>query len=100
LASNGDLSPYDFCWKKLNELGAEGIAPACLLSGRDLIQLGFQPSPQFTVILDAVEEAQLEGKVRTREDAVSWVGQRWQPETQDPGEAKMCPPKATNRSDG
>ena len=67
-------------WK---ELGPEGIAPVCLLSGRDLIQLGFQPSPQFTIILDAVEEAQLEGQVRTREDAVSWVQQHWQPETQD-----------------
>lgn len=83
LASNGDLSWYEFCRKKLKELGPEGIAPACLLSGRDLIQLGFQPSPQFTVILDAVEEAQLEGQVRTREDAVSWVRQHWQPETQD-----------------
>jgi len=83
LASDGDLSSYEFCRKKLKELGPDGIAPACLLSGRDLIQLGFQPSPQFTVILDAVEEAQLEGQVRTREDAVSWVQQHWQPETQD-----------------
>ena len=83
LASNGDLSPYEFCWKKLDKLGPEEIAPARLLSGRDLIQLGFQPSPQFTVILDAVEEAQLEGQVRTRADAVSWVRQHWQPETQD-----------------
>ncbi len=83
LASNGDLSSYRFCRKKLKELGPEGIAPSCLLSGGDLIQLGFQPGPQFTVILDAVEEAQLEGQVRTREDAVSWVQQHWQPETQD-----------------
>ena len=100
LASNGDLSSYEFCREKLNELGPEGIAPACLLSGRDLIQLGFQPSPQFGVILHAVEEAQLEGQVRTRADAVSWVGQRWQPETQDVVETKTYPPKATNRSDG
>ena len=100
LASSGDLSPYEFCRKKLKELGPEGIAPACLLSGRDLIQLGFQPSPQFTVILDAVEEAQLEGQVRTYEDAVSWVGQHWQPETQDAVETKAYLPRARNRSDG
>ena len=41
-----------------------------LLSGHDLIRLGLKPGPKFRQILTAVEEAQWEGAVRTREDAL------------------------------
>jgi poly(A) polymerase len=42
-----------------------------LLRGRDLVQeLGLEPGPQFTILLTAVEQAQLEGTVRTREEAL------------------------------
>jgi poly(A) polymerase len=77
LASVGDLHPYEFCRRKLAELGPEQIAPPRLLSGRDLITLGFQPGPRFKEILEAVEEAQLEGRLLTREDALLWVRQQW-----------------------
>jgi poly(A) polymerase len=42
-----------------------------LLSGHDLIGLGLKPGPQFRRILTAVEEAQWEGAVRSREEALN-----------------------------
>jgi poly(A) polymerase len=75
LSSSGDLRPYDFCKQKLAELGPEQIAPPRLLTGKDLIALGFLPGPRFKEILAAVEDAQLEGRLQTREDALAWVRQ-------------------------
>jgi poly(A) polymerase len=46
-----------------------------LLNGHDLIALGLPPGPRFKEILDAVEEAQLEGRLLTREEALAWVQQ-------------------------
>ena len=77
LSSSGDLRPYEFCRQKLSELGPEQIAPPRLLSGRDLIDLGLQPGPRFKEILHAVEDAQLEGRLQTPEDALSWVRQQY-----------------------
>ena len=73
LSSNGDLRYYDFCQRRLAELGQDHVSPAPLLRGRDLIRLGYAPGPSFSVMLRAVEEAQLEGVLRTREQAEAWV---------------------------
>jgi putative nucleotidyltransferase with HDIG domain len=77
LASNQDLTYYNFCRQKLAELGAEAIKPPPLLRGRDLMALGFLPGPQFTEILAAVAEAQLDGTLQTREQALAWVRERY-----------------------
>lgn len=50
-------------------LQATGLAPAPLLDGHDLQRLGLQPGPAFRRILDAVYDAQLEGRVRTSGEA-------------------------------
>ena len=76
-ASNKDLTYYHFCCEKLRELGAEAIRPAPLLRGRDLLQLGFEPGPRFSQILEAVTEAQLDGTLHTREQAIAWVRERY-----------------------
>jgi poly(A) polymerase len=73
LSSSGELRPYHFCKQKLAELGPEQIAPPRLLTGKDLIMLGLPPGPRFKEILDAVEDAQLEGRLQTHEDALAWV---------------------------
>jgi poly(A) polymerase len=44
-----------------------------VISGRDLIELGLAPGPQFRRLLTAVEEAQWEGLVQTREEALALV---------------------------
>ena len=39
----------------------------------DLKQMGYPPGPRFKQILDAVEEAQLEGRFSTRDEALEFV---------------------------
>jgi putative nucleotidyltransferase with HDIG domain len=75
LSSSGDLRPYEFCRQKLAELAPEQMTPPRLLTGDDLIALGLPPGPRFKEILTAIEEAQLEGHIQTREDALAWVQQ-------------------------
>ncbi|MFQ5667883.1 MAG: CCA tRNA nucleotidyltransferase [Candidatus Binatia bacterium] len=79
MASNKDLTYYDFCRRKLRELGAEEIKPAPLVRGRDLMEMGFVPGPQFSRILAAVTEAQLDGTLATRDQALAWVRERFPP---------------------
>jgi poly(A) polymerase len=73
LASNGDLQYYDFCRQKMAELKHEEIHPPPLVTGKDLIALGLEPGPMFHVILDRVKEAQLEGELRDRQQALDWI---------------------------
>jgi len=77
LASNKDLTYYEFCTRKLAELSAEEITPPPLLRGQDLLALGLEPGPRFSEILDAVSDAQLDGTLTTREQALAWVRERF-----------------------
>ncbi len=73
LSSHGDLSLYEFVREKLQTTPPEQIRPEPLLTGQDLIELGYPPGPRFKEILTAVEDAQLEGRLRNREEAVELV---------------------------
>ena len=48
-----------------------------LLQGRDLIDLGFEPSPQFKVIIDEVYALQLEGSVSSKEEALAYIANKY-----------------------
>jgi poly(A) polymerase len=72
-ASHGGLELYEFVAEKLRTTSPEEIRPAPLLTGRELIELGYAPGPRFKEILAAVEDAQLEGKLRSREEAAAWI---------------------------
>jgi poly(A) polymerase len=76
-ASNGDLHYYEFCRRRLAEIAGEEMKPPPLLSGRDLIALGHRPGPAFKEMLEAVEEAQLEGTIRSHEEALELVRERF-----------------------
>jgi poly(A) polymerase len=73
LSSNGKLDTYKRMRARLAELGEEELRPKPLLTGRDLIELGYQPGPSFAKMLAAVEDAQLEARVQTREQALALV---------------------------
>jgi poly(A) polymerase len=73
LASHGNLSTYEFLQKKLTEIPPETISPAPLITGNDLIALGYVPGPTFREILNAVEDAQLEGRLESRDAALEFV---------------------------
>ena len=51
----------------------EDISPKPLISGEDLMELGFRPGPLFKEILARVEDEQLEGRVRERQQAIEFV---------------------------
>ncbi len=72
-ASNGDLHYYEFCQAKRAELTEQELNPPALVTGRDLIAIGFTPGPRFSEILHAVEEQQLEGTLADRDAALAWV---------------------------
>jgi len=73
LSSHANLSLYDFVRQRREETAEEDIRPKPLLTGEDLIALGYQPGPQFREILSAVEDAQLEGALHTKDDALAFV---------------------------
>lgn len=76
-ASHGDLSLYNLALEKLNTTPPEQIRPAPLITGRDLIAAGYTPGPAFKEILVQVEDAQLEGTLTSKEEALAWVRERW-----------------------
>jgi poly(A) polymerase len=57
----------------LAETPPEQVAPPRLLTGEDLIALGFRPGPRFKEILIAVEDGQLNGSLKDREEAERFV---------------------------
>ncbi|MEX2545139.1 MAG: CCA tRNA nucleotidyltransferase [Phycisphaeraceae bacterium] len=52
-----------------------GLAPTPLVTGQDLIELGLTPGPRFGQLLEAIYDAQLDGRVTTRDDALAWIRQ-------------------------
>jgi poly(A) polymerase len=73
LGSHGMLDNYHFLHAKREEFSQEPLIPPPLITGRDLIERGRKPSPLFKKILDAVQAQQLEGALKTREEALAWV---------------------------
>ncbi|HAJ26155.1 MAG TPA: phosphohydrolase [Syntrophus sp. (in: bacteria)] len=73
LGSHGHLDNDVFCRGKIEELTTEDLHPPRLLTGHDLLALGFQPGPLFREILNAIEDAQLNGEIATAEEAKQLV---------------------------
>ena len=73
LASHGDLSSYEFVRQKLASTPAEQFRPLPLVTGHDLIAAGYQPGPRYKEILAAVEDAQLEGRLAGKDEAMEFV---------------------------
>jgi len=73
LASHGNLGTYEFVRQKQAEVPPANLRPAPLVTGDDLIAAGHAPGPKFREILTAVEDAQLEGRLSSREAALDFV---------------------------
>src|SRR5437867_6575281 len=76
-SSHRMMDNYEFLLRKREEFANEPIIPPPLVRGDDLIALGLKPGPKFGEILDAVETRQLEGNLRTREEALEWVKRQY-----------------------
>jgi poly(A) polymerase len=73
MASHQNLSAYEYVKQKRAEIPAEVMRPAPLVTGSDLIEQGHVPGPKFREILTAVEDAQLEGRLPSRDAALDFV---------------------------
>jgi hypothetical protein len=54
-------------------LHEEGVAPQPFVTGADLIALGLTPGPAFGPLLHAAYDAQLNGVLASRAEALAWV---------------------------
>ncbi|MDP9053758.1 MAG: CCA tRNA nucleotidyltransferase [Acidobacteriota bacterium] len=70
LSSHGGLENYDFIRVKQLEVTPEQLKPPPLITGRELIAAGYRPGPMFGVVLAEIEDAQLEGRIATAEEAL------------------------------
>jgi poly(A) polymerase len=73
LASHRNLATYEFVKQKRAEIPPEKMRPSPLVTGDDLIAEGHVPGPKFREILNAVEDAQLEGRLPSRDAALEFV---------------------------
>ena len=69
LSSNRRLDNYALAKGKFEEYTAEHLQPAPLLTGADLIGMGYEPGPRFSQMLALLEDAQLEGRIVSQDEA-------------------------------
>lgn len=66
-----DCSAMDWFLERARSLGVEHAAPAPLVLGRHLIDLGVSPGPAMGAILKTIYERQLDGEIRTVEEGLA-----------------------------
>ncbi len=76
-ASHGNVTLYNFIREQIATMPAETMRPAPLITGEDLIAAGYEPGPRFKEILSAVEDGQLEGRLRTKEEALDLIAREY-----------------------
>lgn len=77
LSSHRDLHSYNTVRQFLAKTPAAEVRPQRVLTGNDLSEMGYSPGPQFSEILRAVEDAQLEGQIKTKAEAEEFVRKRF-----------------------
>ena len=75
LASGGTAEGHEALMARYRAAREEAVRPEPLVTGRDLIAMGLEPGPHFGPILDRVYDAQLEGEVTTRDEALALARQ-------------------------
>ena len=79
LSSHGDLRLYDFAKAASEHQEPEHLRPTLLVTGRDLIAAGYRPGPSFKAMLEAAEDAQLEGEITSRAQGLHRIAQSFGP---------------------
>lgn len=76
VGSHGRLDVYEFLVAQAEALTREPALRPPLLTGHDLIALGFKPGPALGALLAELREKQLQDELRTPEEARQWAGRR------------------------
>jgi tRNA nucleotidyltransferase/poly(A) polymerase len=71
-STESPVAALEFCRERL-AWPAERLNPTPLLDGGELIRHGLAPGPQFAELLEQVRDAQLEGEIATRDEALALV---------------------------
>ena len=71
--SHADMSAYETACAALDEIRRLAAMPAKIVNGELLIELGLEAGPSFREIIEEAYEAQLEGRINTRDDGIAWV---------------------------
>ncbi len=79
LGCHGMLDNYHFLLAKKAEFADEPVIPPPLLTGYDLMGLGYPRGPEIGRLLRAVQDQQLDGTLRTRAEAIAWLGREAPP---------------------
>ncbi len=90
LASHRNLATYELIRQKRAEIPAETMRPSPLVTGDDLIAQGHAPGPKFREILGAVEDAQLEGRLPSRDAALEFMRREFPVEVVARREEREC----------
>ena len=72
-AYTGELNPNLVSCRKYLAMPPEVLNPTPLVNGADLIAHGLTPGPEFAPLLEQVRDAQLEGTITTRQEALDLV---------------------------
>jgi len=73
-ALGASTAHVDFAEESLRQWSASGeLNPPPLLTGDDLIQLGIPRGPQYKRLLDAVRDAQLDGVISNKQEALEYL---------------------------
>ncbi|HEV2324319.1 MAG TPA: CCA tRNA nucleotidyltransferase [Terracidiphilus sp.] len=73
MAAHKNLENYEYVRERWHSMPEEDVRPPRLITGRELIAAGYRPGAQFREILQAVEDAQLEGAIATSAEALDLV---------------------------
>ncbi len=77
LGSHRDLSIWKFVRRKLRNMPTDTLRPKRLITGDDLLKCGYAEGPLVGSILAALEEEQLEGRLKSRKAAMAWIRRRF-----------------------
>jgi poly(A) polymerase len=72
-ASHGNLAAYETVKQFLAATPPEAIRPPRLITGNDLLTMGYTPGPDFQKILTAIEDGQMEGSFASKKEAIAYV---------------------------
>jgi len=73
LASSGNPEHVDYCRYYLENQPSGPINPPPLITGHDLVRHGLKEGPQFKELVERIREAQLDGEVQSKREALEWV---------------------------
>jgi poly(A) polymerase len=73
LSSFGDLGNYEFAKERYEATPVEEVRPQLLVTGDDLIAAGYRPGPKFKEMLALAEDAQLEGRIGSRDEGLRLI---------------------------